>query len=320
MFEWWWEFSTGFSGEECKVQRGWESSLRAHRRHTARDWPVWTDAQIRYLNLIYVSAHKDTPFLDKKMHLDVFLLSKYILAFVILIIGFNIYSLCHWAFYFIFFSINWGSKFNAPLASFQLWSLNCFCRLTLFPQQRLLLQVFPSFMVFHLPFCVLHDTCLSVGDNDMSCFVCVCVCVCVFKFGGCAKEHVSCSVVSHMEFSRQRQGVDSHSFLQGSSSPRDQTRAFCIAGRFFTIWATREAKPVKPKENQSWIFIGRTDAETEAPIVWPPDVKSWFIGKYPDAGKDGRQEEKGATEDQMVGWNHQLNGHEFEQAPGDSEE
>ena len=67
------------------------------------------------------------------------------------------------------------------------------------------------------------------------------------------------------------------------------------------------------------IFIGRTDAEAEAPILWPPDVKNQFIGKDPDAGKDWRQEEKGTTEDEMVGWHHQLNGHEFEQTPGDDE-
>ena len=72
-------------------------------------------------------------------------------------------------------------------------------------------------------------------------------------------------------------------------------------------------KPVNPKGNQSWIFIGRTDAE--APILWPPDVKNWLIGKDPDAGKDWRQE-KGMTEDEMVRWHHRVNGHEFEQAPG----
>ena len=72
------------------------------------------------------------------------------------------------------------------------------------------------------------------------------------------------------------------------------------------------------KGNQSWIFIGRTDAEAEAPILWPPDVKNWLLGKDPDAGKDWRQE-KGTTEDGMVGWYHWLDGHEFEQAPGDGE-
>ena len=78
----------------------------------------------------------------------------------------------------------------------------------------------------------------------------------------------------------------------------------------------REIKPVNPKGNQPWIFTGRTDAEGEAQILWPPDAKSWLIGKDPDAGKDWGQEENGATEDEMVGWHHRLNGHEFEQTPG----
>ena len=73
------------------------------------------------------------------------------------------------------------------------------------------------------------------------------------------------------------------------------------------------------KENQFWIFIGRTDVEAETPILWPPDANNWFIGKDPDAGKDWRQEEKGMTEDEMVGWHHQLYRHEFEQALGDGE-
>ena len=79
---------------------------------------------------------------------------------------------------------------------------------------------------------------------------------------------------------------------------------------------SKQMKPVNPKENQPWIFNGRTDAEAEAPILWSPEVKKWLIGKDPDAGKDGRQEEKGKTEDEMVGWHHPLEGHEFEQAPG----
>ena len=78
----------------------------------------------------------------------------------------------------------------------------------------------------------------------------------------------------------------------------------------------KEIKPVCPKGNQSWIFIGRTNAEAEALILWPPDVKSWLTGKDPGAGKDWRQEEKGTTEDEMAGWHHWLNGHEFEQALG----
>ena len=74
---------------------------------------------------------------------------------------------------------------------------------------------------------------------------------------------------------------------------------------------SKEIKPVNPKGNQPWIFIVRTDAEVEAPILWPPDVKSWLTGKDPDAGKDWRQEEKGSTEDEMVAWHHWLSGHEF---------
>ena len=81
----------------------------------------------------------------------------------------------------------------------------------------------------------------------------------------------------------------------------------------------KKIKPINPKGNQSWIFIGRTDAEAETPTLWPSDAKNWLIGKDPDAGKDWRQEEKGMTEDETVGWHHQLNGHEFEQAPGAGE-
>ena len=71
----------------------------------------------------------------------------------------------------------------------------------------------------------------------------------------------------------------------------------------------KEIQPVHPKGNQSWIFTGRTDAE--APVLWPPDVKSWLTGKDPEAGKDRRQEEKGSTGDETVGWHHWLNGHEW---------
>ena len=81
----------------------------------------------------------------------------------------------------------------------------------------------------------------------------------------------------------------------------------------------KEIKPVNSKGNHSWIFIGRTDAEAETPILWSPDGNNWLIGKDPDAGKDWGQEEKGTTEEEMVGWNHQLNGHKSEQISGDSE-
>ena len=76
-------------------------------------------------------------------------------------------------------------------------------------------------------------------------------------------------------------------------------------------WDCKEIQPVNPEGNQPWIFTGRTDAEAEVPILWPPDVNSWLTGKDPDAGTDGGQEEKGATEDEMVGRHHRLNGREF---------
>ena len=93
----------------------------------------------------------------------------------------------------------------------------------------------------------------------------------------------------------------------------------------FELWCWRkllspldrkEIQPVHPKGNQSWIFFGRTNVKAETPILWPPDAKNWIIWKDPDAGKDWRQEEKGKTEDEMVGWHHWLDGHEFEQASG----
>ena len=73
----------------------------------------------------------------------------------------------------------------------------------------------------------------------------------------------------------------------------------------------KEIQPVHPKRDQSWVFIERTDVEAEIPICWPPDEKTWLIWKYPDAGKDWGQEEKVMTEDEMYGWHHRLNGHEF---------
>ena len=74
----------------------------------------------------------------------------------------------------------------------------------------------------------------------------------------------------------------------------------------------KEIQPVYPKGDQSWVFTGKTDIEAEIPILWPPDAKSWLIGKDPDAGKDWMWEEKEMAEDETVGWHHQLNGHEFE--------
>ena len=86
--------------------------------------------------------------------------------------------------------------------------------------------------------------------------------------------------------------------------------------RFLSLLVCKEIQPVHPKGNKSWILIGRSDAEAKTPILWSPDAKNWLIGKDPDAGKDWRQEKKVVTEDEMVGWYHRLDGHEFEQALG----
>ena len=102
-------------------------------------------------------------------------------------------------------------------------------------------------------------------------------------------------------------------------------KAECQRIEAFELWCWRrlenpldckEIQPVHPKGDPAWVFIGRTDVETETPIFWPPDVKSWLTRKYPDAGKDWGQEEKGTTEDEMVGWHHRLNGHGFGWTPG----
>ena len=94
------------------------------------------------------------------------------------------------------------------------------------------------------------------------------------------------------------------------------SRSICVAANgiislfFMAEWC--EIQPVHPKGDQSWVFIGRTDDEAEIPVLWPPDAKSWLIGKDTEAGRDWGQEEKGRTEDEMAGWHHRLNGHEFE--------
>ena len=93
----------------------------------------------------------------------------------------------------------------------------------------------------------------------------------------------------------------------------------CVVEDSWESFGVNGIKPVNSKGNQSLIFIGRTDAAAEAPILWPPDMKSWLIINDPDAGKDRRQEDKVMTEDEMVGWHHRLNGLGFEQALGDGE-
>ena len=87
---------------------------------------------------------------------------------------------------------------------------------------------------------------------------------------------------------------------------------------FWTV-VLEKTLPVHPKEDQSWVFIGRTDTEAETSILWPPHEKSWLIGKDPDAGRDWGQEEKGMTKDEMAGWHHRLNAHEFGWTPGASD-
>ena len=99
---------------------------------------------------------------------------------------------------------------------------------------------------------------------------------------------------------------------------RENEEAGSVAGRRKAC-VKAQIKPVHPKGNQPWVFIRRTDAEAEAPILWPSDAKSWLIGKDLDAGKDWGQEEKQVTENDMAGWHHWLKGHEFEQTPGDGE-
>ena len=106
-------------------------------------------------------------------------------------------------------------------------------------------------------------------------------------------------------------------------------KAECWRIDAFELWCWRrllkspldckEIQPVHSKGNQSWIFVGRTDAEAETPIPWPPDANNWLTGKDSDAGRDWGQEEKGTTEDEMVGWHHWFNGQEFEQTPGDTD-
>ena len=89
-----------------------------------------------------------------------------------------------------------------------------------------------------------------------------------------------------------------------------------VLERLLSSLDNKEIQPVNPKGNQSWIFIGRTDTEAETPVFWPPDVKNWVIGEEPEAEIDWRWKEKGMKENEMVGWHHRLNGHEFEQTSG----
>ena len=134
-------------------------------------------------------------------------------------------------------------------------------------------------------------------------------------------------ILKKQRYHLTEKGSYSQSYGFSSSHTRvwnlDHKEAECQRIDAFELWcwrrllrvpwtARRSNQSIIKEGDQSWVFIGRTDVEAETPILWPPDVKSWLIGKDPDAGKDWGQEEKGTTEDEMVEWHHWLNGHEFE--------
>ena len=121
-------------------------------------------------------------------------------------------------------------------------------------------------------------------------------------------------IVKAVVFLVVRYGCKSWAIKKAEYWRTDAFELWCWRRLWRVTWTARKITPVNSKGNQPWIFIERTDAK--ALILWPPDAKSRLIGKDPDAGKDWRQEEKGMTEGKVVGWHHQLNGQEFEQAPG----
>ena len=125
-------------------------------------------------------------------------------------------------------------------------------------------------------------------------------------------------IVKAMVFPAVTYGCESWTIQKAELQRIDTFELWCCR-RFKSPLNGKLIKPVNPKGNQPWIFIGRTSAKAEAPILWPPDVKNWLIGKETDAGKDGGQEEKRATEDEMIRWHHRLKEHELEQTPRDSE-
>ena len=127
-------------------------------------------------------------------------------------------------------------------------------------------------------------------------------------------------IIKAMVFPVVMYGYEIWAIKKAEHGGTDAFEVWCWRRLLRVPWIScKEIHPVHPKGNQSWIFIGRTDAEVETPILWPPDVKNWLIWKDPDAGKDWGQEEKGTIEDEMIRWHHWLNGHEFEQTPGDGE-
>ena len=124
-------------------------------------------------------------------------------------------------------------------------------------------------------------------------------------------------IVRTMAFPVVMHGCENWTIKKAECQRNDPLKVWCwIKLTFQSPMDSKEIKPVSPKGNQPWIFTGRADAEPEIPILWPRDVKRWLIRKDPDTGKHWRQEEKGTTEDEMVGWHHRLNGHGFGWTPG----
>ena len=120
-------------------------------------------------------------------------------------------------------------------------------------------------------------------------------------------------LVKAMVFPVVMYGCESWTVKKAERQRIDAFEVWCWRRLLRLTWTSRRFnQSVHPKGNQSWIFIGRTDAEAETLVLWPPDAKNWLIRKDPDAEKDWRREEKGTAEDEIVGWHHRLNGHEFE--------
>ena len=122
-------------------------------------------------------------------------------------------------------------------------------------------------------------------------------------------------LVKAMVFPVVMYGCESWTVKKAECWSIDAFEPWCC-GRILSPLACKEIQPVHSKGDQSWVFIGRTDPKAETLILWTPDVKSWLIGKDPDAGRDWGQEEKGKTEDEIAGWHHRLDGREFEWTPG----
>ena len=123
-------------------------------------------------------------------------------------------------------------------------------------------------------------------------------------------------LVKAMVFPVVMYGCESWTVKKAERWRIDAFELWCWRRLLRVPWTAKEIQPIQPKGDQSWMFIGRTGAKAETPVLWPPHVKSWLIGKDPDAGRDWGQEEKGTTEGEMAGWHHGLDGREFEQAPG----